>query len=138
MHPQVVSPRLDLPGYSDVWRARHDKESIVLDFSCDFHLREFGAFCIIDHRQLISKVFVDRRKTIGQFDPGLAVGSGRNYTVVNILRLRSLGAVVLQVFVLGIERVIDLKALRTCGSCLPVAIQTVATAHVLADHARST
>src|SRR5262245_6454357 len=102
--PQVLTNAGNLPGDLHVWRVALDREPISFYFACDDGLRE-GA----DDGELITEISVQSFKPIRQRDYGITVFIGDNVTVIDVQHVGRLDERVVEVLVLRIDRMIDLK-----------------------------
>ena len=110
LHPEVVPRALHFPANPNLALARPDLEPVVSDWLR--HLRHHEVVGAVHNGQLIDEVLGDRLAVGGQIDPGVTVGIGYGLSVVDVLRQGAFGALVQQVLVLGVERMVDSERLR--------------------------
>src|SRR5579864_3539356 len=103
--PRVVPDTGHLPGDFDLRFVGLDNELILVDLGCHDGLRKLA-----DYRKLVAEVAVQRLEPVGQCDHGHTRRIGGDIAVVYIHHVRRLDKGMVEIFVLGVKRVIDLKA----------------------------
>src|ERR1700733_318391 len=102
--PGVLTDAGDLPGNLHPGFAGLDGKAAVRHFYCDDSLRELA-----DHRQLITEIGVESLEPRGHGDDGCATAVGDHVAVVDVHHVGRFDEGVVEIFVRGIEWMIDLK-----------------------------
>ena len=110
--PGVLTNAGHLPTNLHTRLAGPDREMVVADF-----FRNHGLGKLAYHRQLIAEVAVQGFEVVGQLNGRRAVLVGRNVAVVDVQHVWRFNAGVIKILVRRIERMVDLKILRTRGNC---------------------
>src|SRR6516165_291455 len=102
--PSILADTGDLPGDFHPRLAPRDLELVVCDFFRDVHRSEAS-----DTGELVAKVAVDGPEPIGKRDHCFTVGVKHHVAVVNVQHVGRFHERVIEVFVRGIQRMVDLE-----------------------------
>ena len=108
--PCVLTNAGDLPGNLHRRLVGLDAELVVRNLGGDNRLSKLP-----NHRELIAKVAVESFEPLRQRDDGITIGIGDDVAVVDVHHVGRFDGRVRQIFVGGVERIIDLEGSAATG-----------------------
>lgn len=120
---EVISDGFYLPRHFHIRFAGANLEPIVCDFSGHFCQHE--VVTAIHNCELIAEIPIDLFKVVRERNPSIAICSCAYNSVVYILRFRSFGAIVMQVFVFRVKRTIYAERFGSACTEVSIAVNTL-------------